>query len=259
MKTVRSRDGTVIAYERTGEGPPVILVGGALSDRTAGAPLAALLAPPFTVVTYDRRGRGDSGDTAPYAVEREIEDLHALIDDVGGAAFVYGMSSGAALALRAAASRLPITKLALFEPPYIVDGSRPPIPADYLTRLNALLAAGRRGDAVALFMTEAVGVPTELVTQLRSDPMWPRLEATAHTLPYDHAVLGDMAIPTELAASVTIPTLVVDGGASPAWLRQATEAVAAILPGARRQTLEGQTHAVAPDALAPVLLAFFAG
>lgn len=259
MQTVRSKDGTTIAFETTGEGPAVVLVGGALSTRAGGAPLATLLAPHFTVFCFDRRGRGDSGDTPPYAVEREIEDLGAVIDAAGGSAFVVGHSSGAGLALLAAASGLPITKLALFEPPYFVGESRPPMPVDYQTRLTDLLAAGRRGDAVALFMTEAVGVPAEFVSRMRQDPIWPGLEAVAHTLPYDHAVMGDNSIPTERAASVRIPTLVVDGGASPDWMRQAAASLAEILPQGRHLTLEGQTHNVAPEAFAPVLVEFFSG
>jgi pimeloyl-ACP methyl ester carboxylesterase len=239
------------------------LVGGAMSTRSASVSLAALLAPHFTVFAYDRRGRGDSGDTAPYAVEREVEDLDALLAAAGGSAFVFGHSSGAVLALEAAARGLTITKLALYEPPFIVDDSRPPLPGDYVTQLTKLIAAGRRGDAVAYFMTIAVGVPGDRVAQMRHDPMWPALEDVAHTLPYDGTIMGDTMrgnpLPLKRWASVTVPTLVMDGGESPAWQRTAVQALVDVLPHAQRRTLEGQTHGVAPDALAPVLEEFFAG
>src|SRR5712691_7270416 len=191
MNTTTSRDGTIIAFDRSGEGPPVILVGGALSDRGAAAQLAVLLAPHFTVVAYDRRGRGDSGDTPPYAVDREIDDLETLIGEAGGSAFVFGHSSGAALALEAAARGLAITKLALYEPPYIVDDTRAPLPEDYVAHMAELVSAGRRGDAVEYFMTTAVGVPPDMVAQMRSSPMWEGMEGLAHTLAYDGAVMGD--------------------------------------------------------------------
>lgn len=259
MRTVTSSDGTAIAFERSGEGPAVILVDGALGSRASGpmGPLAPLLAPHFTVFMYDRRGRGDSGDTAPHAVAREVEDLDALITAAGGSAFVYGISSGAALALEAAASGLAITKLALYEAPFIVDDSRPPVPADYVPHLIDLIAAGRRGDAVELFMTQAVGMPVEAVAPMRRAPRWPGLEAVAHTLVYDGTIMGDCSAPIERAASVTIPTLVMDGGASPVQMRNAAQAVAAALPSAQRRTLDGQTHDVAAAVLAPVLVEFF--
>jgi len=262
-RKVRSKDGTAIACDQSGDGPAIILVGGAMSTRSASGPLAALLAPRFTVFAYDRRGRGDSGDTAPYAVEREVDDLAALIGEAGGSAFVFGHSSGAALALEAAARGLAITKLALYEPPFIVDDSRPPLPGDYVTQLTELIAAGRRGDAVAFFMTTGVGLPVEAVAQMRHDPMWPALEDVAHTLPYDGTIMGDTMrgnpLPLKRWASVTVPTLVMDGGESPAWQRTAVQALVDVLPHAQRRTLEGQTHGVAPDALAPVLEEFFAG
>jgi len=262
MKKVYSKDGTAIAFDQLGQGPAIILVGGAFTDRSQPAlvQLAALLAPHFTVFNYDRRGRGDSGDTAPYAVEREVEDLEALIVEAGGSAFVCGFSSGAALALEAAARGLTITKLALYEPPFIVDDSRPPLPQDFATQLTELVSSGRRGDAAELFMTKAAEVPAAVVAQMRHAPFWPGVEAVAHTLIYDTTIMGDNnALPTDRIASVTVPTLVIDGGASPAWMRNAARAVADILPDAQRRTLEGQTHDVAPAALAPVLEEFFAG
>ena len=262
MQIVASNDGTPIAYDQTGTGPTLILVGGALSERSAGAPLAALLAPSFTVIAYDRRGRGASGDTPPYAVEREIEDIAALIAQAGGSAGVFGMSSGAVLALRATAHGLPITRLALYEPPVIVDAARAPVPQDYVAHLGELAASGRRGEAVAYFMTTAVEVPPAMVAEMRQSPMWRGMEVVAHTLAYDGAVMGDTmsgdAATLRQFATVTTPTLVMDGGASPEWMHTSAQALAAVLPNARRQTLEGQTHAVDSNVLAPALRAFFA-
>ncbi|MGZ5345339.1 MAG: alpha/beta fold hydrolase [Actinomycetota bacterium] len=262
MDTVRSADGTTIAFERTGDGPPLIVVGGALSDRSAAADLAAVLAARFSVVAYDRRGRGDSGDTPPYAVEREVEDLAALLDAVGGSGFVLGHSSGAALAIEAVIRGLPITKLAVYEPPFIVDDTRPPLPTGYDEHLDELLAEGRRGDAVAYFMTTGVGLPSAVVDQMRGAPMWPAMEALAHTIAYDGRVMGDhmsgRPLPAGWASDVTIPTLVIDGGNSPDWARNAVSAVAAAIPGAERRTLDGQEHGAAPEVLAPVLETFFA-
>jgi len=262
MNTVRSTDGTPIAYERSGEGPALILVLGALCDRATGRPLAAALAPHFTVFAYDRRGRGDSGDTSPYAPEREIEDLDALIGEAGRAAFVYGHSSGAALALEAAVRGLPISKLALYEPPYIVDDSRPPQPDDFLPRLRALVAAGRRADTVELFWREGLQLSPEAIIGMRAAPWWPGIEALAHTIPYDIAVLGDhiagQPLPAEWATRVTMPALVLDGAESPAQLRNAVAAVTACLPHAKRRTLQGQGHGAPPEVLVPVLEPFFA-
>lgn len=266
MEKVHSKDGTTIAFDKSGEGPPVILVGGAFNSRSFGPnePLAALLEQHFTVINYDRRGRGDSGDTAPYAVEREVEDLDALIEEVGGEAHLYGISSGAALALEAA-RRLPtkIEKLALYEAPFVVDDSRPPIPDDFLTQLEGLIASDRRGEAVRLFMRKGVGVPAVFVTMMRLMPAWSELKALAHTVPYDATIVEDYQrgnpLPAERWTSVTMPTLVVVGGKSPAWMRHAMGALADALPNARHRTLEGQTHIVKPEALAPALVEFFAG
>lgn len=261
MDTVTSADGTTIAYEHRGGGPPLIVVGGAMSDRTAAAPLAELLARTFTVVAYDRRGRGDSGDTPPYAPAREVEDLAALIEVVDGAASVHGHSSGAVLSLDAAAHGLAISRLSLYEPPFMVDDSRPPVPEDFVATLEQLTASGRRGDAVAYFMTTGVGLPPQVVAQGRSEPMWPALERLAHTLPYDVRILGDtlrgQPLPRERWSTVTIPVLVLDGGASPEWQRTATRSLAQVLPNAEHRTLEGQTHRADPEVLVPVLSAFF--
>jgi pimeloyl-ACP methyl ester carboxylesterase len=258
VDTVVSQDGTAIAFDRAGDGPPVILVNAGPTDRTANAPLAGLLAPHFTVLNYDRRGRGDSGDTAPYAVDREYEDLEAIIDEAGGSADVFGSSGGGILALEAAARGLAIAKLAVWEPPYILDGTRPPVPADYRQQLDELLAAGRRGDMVELFLTQAVGMPAEFVAPAQQSPFWPSMEAVAPALIYDAMIVGDFSLPTARVAAIKVPTLVIDGGQTP-WLSATAQAVAAALPDAQRRTLEGQPHNVDATALAPALTGFFNG
>ncbi len=259
MNNVTSKDGTTITFDRLGDGPPVILVCGGSVDRMSNAPLATLLAEHFTVFNYDRRGRGDSGDTAPYAVEREVEDIDALVDEAGGSAFLYGSSSGAVLALEAARKlSTRITKVALWEPPFILDDSRPRPPADTARIYTELVAAGRRGDAVEYFMAKVVGLPPEFVAQARTAPWWPAQEALAHTLAYDATIMGDYSLPTERAASVTVPTVVIDGGASFEWVGETAQALADVLPHGQRRTLEGQTHDVAAEAIAPMLEEFFA-
>ncbi len=263
MQIVTSKDGTSIAFDRSGQGPALILVGGAMSRREDAAPLAAPLAPEFTVFAYDRRGRGDSGDTLPYAVEREIDDIAALIAEAGGSAFIFGHSSGAVLAIRAAATGLTVPKLAIYEAPLIIDASRPPLPRDYVAHLNELVAAGRRGDAVEYFMTAAVMVPDGVVTQMRASPMWPGMESVAHTIAYDGMVMGDSmwGDPTTLNqwTTLAVPTLVLDGGASEPWMRYSTRTLAETLPRAQYRTLEGQNHSADPEMLAPVLINFFKG
>jgi len=257
MAEVTSVDGTRIGYERTGDGPALVLVDGALCFRAFGPmpPLAQVLAPDFTVYTYDRRGRGESGDTAPYAVAREVEDLAAVIRAAGGSASVYGISSGAALAMEAAAGGVPIRKLALYEPPYTAEGGDTGPVAESNRRLNELLAAGRRGDAVEFFMT-GVGAPAEAIAGMRRSPMWPVFEGVAPTIAYDFAILGDGTVPRERAARVAVPTLVADGGASPDFLRRPTKALADAIPGAHYQTLDGQTHEVSPEVIGAVLTEF---
>ena len=263
MKTVTSNDGTRIAYDKLGEGPPLLLVGGAFNTRTFGpnGGLAPLLAERFTVINYDRRGRGDSTDTPPYAVEREIEDIESLIEEVGGSAHVFGISSGAALALEAANRGLAIEKLALYEAPFIVDDSRAPVPDDYLQRLEGLVASDRRGDAIRLFMRQGVGLPAVFVAMMRIMPAWSKLKAVAPTVIYDATIVDDYQkgrpLPSDRWTSVTMPTLVAVGGKSPDWMRNAMRALADVLPKARRSTLGGQTHIVKPQALAPVLVEFF--
>jgi pimeloyl-ACP methyl ester carboxylesterase len=256
MNTVTSSGGTTIAFDQLGDGPPIILVGGGSVDRSANAPLAALLASHFTVINYDRRGRGDSGDAPPYAVEREIEDLEALINEAGGSAFVYGTSSGGALALEAAASGLAIMKLALWEVPFVLDESRRP-PADTARTYTELVSAGRRGDAVEFFMSKVVGLPPEFVDHARTQPFWQAQEALAHTLAYDATIMGDYSLPTERAAAVAVPTLVIAGEASFPFMRETAQALANTIPDGQHRTLEGQEHDVDPAALAPVLVEFF--
>jgi pimeloyl-ACP methyl ester carboxylesterase len=257
MNTVASADGTTIAFDRFGTGPPLIMVSGAFNTRSgATGPLAVALQDRFTVLNYDRRGRGDSGDTAPYAVEREIEDIDALIAFAGGSSAVFGHSSGATLALLAAAHGSAITKLALYEPPFLVDESRTPLAADFPERLAALVAAGRRGDAVELYQTEGVGIPEDVVIQMRNAPFRPALEAIAHTLVYDATIVGDLTLPAELVAAVTTPTLVIDGEYSPPMLRNSVRAVAESLPNGRQVTLAGQTHDISPEVTAVALAEF---
>ena len=257
----RSSDGTSIAYDRSGAGPAVVLVAGALSDRSTARPLSGQLAATFSVFAYDRRGRGDSGDTAPYAVEREIEDLDAVVRMAGGTAFVFGHSSGAALAMRAAAAGVSMQRLALYEPPFMVDDSRALPPADYASRLTTALAQGRRGDALELFMTIAVQTPPDAVAQMRQSPYWSGMEAMAGTLAYDQAVMeGTMTggpLPAAWARSITLPVLAMDGGASPSWARHAVEAVAALLPDTEHRTLDGQGHGADPGMVAAELRRFF--
>lgn len=250
-----SVDGTPIAYEHRGDGPPVIVVDGAGCHRAVGParPLAALLAADLTVYTYDRRGRGESGDTSPYDQVCEVEDLAAVIEAAGGSAYVYGISSGALLALQAAACQLTIPKLALFEPP-IRTGHEPP--DDTPREIAELVAAGRRGDAVARFQT-AIGLPPDAVASARETPVWPELEAVAHTLVYDLNIAQEATV--DLARGVTVPTLVIDSAGTTGDLPGWAAALVAALPDGRHVSLPGAWHDVAPEVLAPALLDFFTG
>ncbi|MET9271283.1 alpha/beta hydrolase [Kribbella sp. NPDC003557] len=258
MNTVVSKDGTTIAYDRRGDGPALVLVDGALCSRAQGPmpELAEALADRFTVYNYDRRGRGDSGDAADYAVEREIEDLAAVIEAAGGSASVYGSSSGAALALRAAAAGLPIEKLIAFEPPYVVDHSRKQIPRSWVTDLQAL----EPGDAIRYFFTKGIGLPGIFVTMMKLMPAWKPMKAIAHTLPYDAQVLGDNCFGDPMDATqwaaIEQPVLVVNGGKSPAWMKASTRALADAVPGAKHTEVPGQNHVIKAAAIAPVIAGF---
>jgi pimeloyl-ACP methyl ester carboxylesterase len=254
MSTVRSSDGTSIAFERAGAGPPVILVDAALGFRGFGpmAELAGLLANDFTVITYDRRGRGESTDTQPYAVDREVEDLAALIDEAGGSAFVYGFSSGAVLGLHAAARGLSIPKLALLEPPIPLDDQ--PEEGDLGAEIAELVAAGRRGDAVEHF-NRSIGVPEEMVAGMRDAPFFPTLEEIAHTLVYDTNLTSSVTL--ELLATIATPTLVVGSEASGDYLQSSGRAVADAMPNGRFVALPGEWHGVPLEDLAPVMADFF--
>ena len=259
MNKVTSKDGTQIVYDKRGEGPAVILVDGALCYRSFGpmAGLAELLSPHFSVYNYDRRGRGESGDTQPYSVGREIEDIEALIDAAGGEAFVFGTSSGGALALEAA-SQLgkKIRKLALYEAPYNAEPGVQEAWKDYRKDLGELLASGRKGDAAALFM-RSVGTPEEQIEGMRHAPVWPMFEAVAPTLAYDGAVLGEnRSVPSKRAAQVGVPTLVLNGTVIP-FMEATAREIAKSVPQAEQRTLEGQSHDVDLKVLAPVLVEFF--
>ena len=257
METVTSRDGTEIAFDRVGQGPPVVLVSGGSVDRMSLAGLAQELSPDLTVLNYDRRGRGPSGDTQPYAIEREIEDIGAVIEAAGGEAGIFGSSSGAVLAMLAAAAGLPIPKVAMWEPPFIPEGFPRP-PDDQVEQYERMVAEGRRGDAVEFFMAKVVGMPPEFVAGARSQPWWGATEALAHTLAYDARIMGDYRIPADRVANVKAETLVLAGGADMPFMRETAQALADALPNGEVRLLDGQGHDVDMSVLGPVLRAFFA-
>ncbi|MGW7681953.1 alpha/beta fold hydrolase [Kribbella sp. NPDC054772] len=258
MNTVESKDGTTIAYDRRGNGPALVLVDGALCSRAQGPmpDLAETLADRFTVYNYDRRGRGDSGDAEEYEVDREIEDLAAVIEAAGGSAYVYGSSSGAALALRATAAGLSIDKLVAFEPPYVVDDSRKQIPRSWVSDLQRLDA----GDAIKYFFTKGIGLPGIVVTMMKLMPAWKPMKAIAHTLPYDAQVVGGNCFGEPMDATqwapIDQPVLVVNGGKSPAWMKNSAHALAAAVPGAGHTEVPGQNHMIKSAAIAPVIAEF---
>lgn len=261
IETVKSADGTEIAFEVTGEGPPLLLVGGAFCDRrarSAGTPLAALLAPRFTVFSYDRRGRGGSGDTPPWSLEREVEDLAALVRRAGGTAGAYGISSGAMLVVEACLRGVPLSKIALYEPPIRVDASPGDAMVARARELEAAVAEGRRGDAAVLFLTQVVQMPVPVVEQMRRAPFWAGLEALAHTLSYDVRITARPASLVERARELSVPALALSGEASPPWMRDGVRTLANAIAGARCEMLAGQTHDVDVTVLAKALGAFFA-
>lgn len=261
FNTVKSKDGTSIAFEAQGKGDALILIGGAFCDRstpTSGTPLASLLAHRFTVFSYDRRGRGDSGDTSPFAIGREVEDLAALISKAEGAASVFGNSSGALLALDAAAQGLSIPKLVLYEPPVILDPARAESFEELAKQLDALAAGNRRSEAVELFLTKVMQMPEPAVAQMRKAPMWPGLEGLAHTLSYDLLFTARGPMRLKQMSDVRAATLAISGNGSPDWMRKSLETLTEAIPKARHRTLEGQTHAVDPKALAKSIEEFLA-
>ncbi len=252
VDTARSADGTRIAYDRTGDGPVLILAGGALNNRHSAGALVPHLAGTFSLLTFDRRGRGDSTDTPPYAPAREVEDLKALIDAAGGSAMVFGHSSGAVLALEAAMDGAAITRLAVYEPPYLTGNAE--TASVTLGEIEAALDAGDRGTAVEIFI-RSTGVPFDAA--MKTQPWFASLEAVAHTLPYDLALVGDSSVPVDRLARITAPTLGLYGGASPDWAAASIGAVVGAIPGATQKVLEGQTHAADPAVVAPVLIDYF--
>lgn len=258
MEKVTSADGTPIAFERYGEGDPVVLVGGALCDRASHRPLARLLASDFTAVTYDRRGRGDSGDSPSYAVEREVEDIAALIRLLGGSASIYGHSSGACLAFHAAAAPLSVTSLVLHEPPYIAGEGDQDVSRRYSHELSVLLSDGRGEEAVELFLTKT-GMPAEAIEQMRREPWWPAMVSMAHTLAYESEVVGDRgggAVPMAELGRVEPSTLVLTGAAGPDWMVETGARMTEGMPRGHHEILEGAGHDVPPDVLAPILIEF---
>jgi pimeloyl-ACP methyl ester carboxylesterase len=258
-----SADGTVIAFTAWGKGEPIIIIDGATAYpaiNPTNEEIGRQLRDDFRTYAYDRRGRGRSTDTKPYAIRREIEDIAALIDVAGAPATVFGWSSGAVLALDAAAAGLPIARLALFEPPFVVDDSRPPLPTDYVERLDAAVAAGRPGDAAALFITAAANMPAEMVEQVRNSDFWPIMEAVAPTIAYDGRIMGTTMsgnpLPTDRWAAVSVPTLVMYGRGTFPSIIPAAHALADLLPTATLKPVEGENHGAPAGVLAAELRAF---
>ncbi|MCX4960443.1 alpha/beta fold hydrolase [Streptomyces virginiae] len=262
MFKVVSSDGTYIACERHGDvGRTVILVGGTLMTRARHAPLASLLAHDFTVINYDRRGRGDSGDGPVYDVQREVDDLDAVIERAAGPVSLFGMSSGAALALEAVARGSAVSSLALYEPPFVVDGTRPPLPADYVDRMREIVGRGEMAEAVTYFLTAGLGLPGEAIAGIRDTPVWAAWEATAPTLPYDGRLMGDTMsgrpLPADRWSAVNVPVLVGYGGAGEAYMANAAKGLASLGDNYTPHSFPGQGHKIDPHALAPVLTSFF--
>jgi pimeloyl-ACP methyl ester carboxylesterase len=251
MDKVQSADGTQVEFDRTGTGPALVLVVGAFNDRSSTKSLAARLASTFTVYEYDRRGRGDSGNTEPYAVAREVEDLGAVIAAAGGSAYAFGHSSGGALVLEAAAGGVPITRLAVYEPPYTEGPS-----SAFAAELAELAAAGQSSAATEAFL-RLMGTPSEVLAQMKAGPYWAHMTAFAPTLAYEVWLCNDGSVPADRLASISAPTLALTGGASPAWAGDAVRAIAAAIPNGRFRVLEGQGHGVADEVIVPVLSEFF--
>ncbi|MDB5031354.1 alpha/beta hydrolase [Mucilaginibacter sp.] len=259
MDFVTSKDGTGIAYNKAGSGPALILVDGAFCSKDFGPmpKLAPLLAESFTVFTYDRRARGESGDTPPYTVQKEIDDIQALLNEAGGSAFLFGISSGAVLALKAVAAGLNITQLALYEPPFNIDGKYKEPPAGYVEKLQLMIAEGLKGDAAKYYLTQVIGVPSIIAFILRLTPNWSKMKANAGSLPYDAEIMGDGSMPAKQISAITIPAIAIAGEKSPDMLRKAAHAVAEKLQNGQHRVLKGQTHNVSEKVLAPELIRFF--
>jgi pimeloyl-ACP methyl ester carboxylesterase len=258
MHKVVSRDGTTIAYEKSGDGPPIVLLNGGFRDHTIFASLVPEVAPYCTTYVYDRRGRGESGDAPTYAVEREVGDLEAVIAEAGGEASVFAGSSGANLALEAVMAGVPITKLALHEPYYRVEGFKRP-PDDFEDTLRSLLAQGKRGEAAEYFCAELVGFSPEEIAAWRASPLWAGNEANAHTLVYDTIICGDFSVPVERLAKIDLETVVINSEGSSEWLLAAARATAAALPNAKAASFPGEWHRVPPKVLGPFLGEFVNG
>jgi pimeloyl-ACP methyl ester carboxylesterase len=264
VEKTTSADGTTIAYDGWGDGPAVVIVGGAFNDRNTWAQLGqALAGQGLRAVSYDRRGRGDSGDTAPYALEREFEDLAAVVDAVqpGAPVYAHGVSSGGALLLRAVAAGVPISRASVLEPPYRIEGA-PPAPENYIATLSDFVARGDRAGLVEYFQTRVIGLPAEMVASFKGTPMWQGLEALAPTLVYDgHAMGGDeQSLPVDLLAGIGVPVLgVTSEGTAVPWMSRTVEEVAAAVPDGRWVRLPGGFHEVPPDVLAPALAEFYRG
>jgi pimeloyl-ACP methyl ester carboxylesterase len=259
---VTSADGTRLAVDIFGDGtkPALIIVPGATATKAAASASSAYLSNTYTVYAYDRRGRGDSGDTAPFAVEREIEDLAAVVALAGDDALVLGHSSGAVLALRAAAAGVPMARLAVYEPPFITDASRPPVPTDYVEHLDALIAEDKREEAAVYFMTDAVGMPEEMVEGIRAAGYLAMTIPVAHTIAYDGRIMGETMRGNPLAAEpwqqIAVPTLVMAGGASMEYMRKGARELTAIIPNATMKVLDGQDHGPSDESLAEALADF---
>jgi len=251
MHKVTSQDGTEIAYDVVGGGPGLVLVGGAFTARSSVTPYVEALSTAFTVVNYDRRGRGDSGDTTPYAVEREWEDL-AAVQAATEAKFACAFSSGVMVLLQ---SGVPFERIAVVEPPFRTEGA-PPVPERYVERLQEFIAAGNPGGAVELFIVEAVGQPKETLDQIRDTPMWTGLEAMAPTLVHDALQMRDSAVPTALLESIRTPTLALYSNASPAWVQESARQTAAALPQGTVEGHEGTFHTLSPETLTQVLAGY---
>lgn len=259
VHTVTSSDGTAIAYERSGDGPPVVVVGGGLNEKATFATLSELLSEKLTVFNYDRRGRGHSGDgdRASYTVDLEIDDLAAVIEAVGEPTFVFANCTGGMIAVLAAARGVPMRKLAMYEPPYADSSERAPLPADYMDRLEELIRTGHHDEAILLFQKESVGNTDEFISWFRKHPAFPSFAALAPTLIYDGIIGNEGSIPFAELPKITAPALVIDGGASPEWQRNACEMLARSLPRARHVRMDGEGHIMNKQKIAPILTDFF--